>query len=407
MARKALTQATVEKLRPDPTKDIERPDHLFPALRLRVYKSGARSFWVRTRIAGKTVNHRLEDVGLDLARARQATRDFLAKVAAGENPREAKRKINATTLGGMAELFLKDSASHVRLRTQVERERHLRRDWEPLHHRPLAEIKRSEIAARLLEIKDEHGPIAANRSRTTLFTLFDWALDKTEDLLNVVASTRRPLRKEPKRLRVLTGDERRAVWAATEGEGAHNAIVRLLLLTGQRKGEVGGMMRGELDLEKATWTLSPERTKNALPHIVPLSRQAIEIIKAQPDRGAYLFGERGDAPFSGWSRCKRRLDQRILAARRKANPEASPMPNWVMHDLRRTLVTGMNDELGIAPHVVESAINHVSGEAKKGPAGHYNHAQYLKERTEALQAWADHVTGEPQEKVTKLAAHRR
>jgi integrase len=386
MARKALTQQTVEKLRPDPTKTIERPDHLYPALRLIVQPTGSRAFAVRTRIIGKPVKITLKDVGLDLARARAATRDLLAKVAAGEDPRQAKRKVRSTTLGGVAELYLKATADQVRRKTQVER--HLRRDWAPLHSRPIAEIRKGEIAARLLEIKEDHGAIAANRSRTTLYNLFEWAVD--HDLLeaNVVASTRRPLRKEPRRSRILTPDERRQVWAATEGGGDYDVIVRLLILTGQRKNEVAGMCWSELNLDKAVWSLPQERTKNSLAHLVPLSRQAVELIRAQPRRAGrdFVFGQ-GAGPYAGWSQSKARLDRR------------SGVTGWTLHDLRRTVVTGMNDELGIAPHVVEAVINHISGEAKKGVAGTYNLAQYLRERTEALQAWADHITGAPVEKV--------
>ena len=338
-------------------------------------------------------------------RRRVATRDLLARIDAGEDPRIASRKVKATTLGGVAELYLKHSADEVSPRTQVERVRHLTRDWKPLHHRPIAEIKKGEIAARLLEIKDQHGPIAANRSRTTLFGLFGWADDQDLIDVNVVASTRRVLRREPTRQRVHTADERREILDATEGDGAYNAIVRLAWLTGQRKGELGGMMRSELDLDKAIWSLPPERCKNGLPHDVYLSKQAIAIIKAQPDRGEYVFGEQGDAPFSGWSRCKRRLDQRILEARRKADPEAKPMSHWVLHDIRRSVVTGMND-LGILPHVVEAVINHVSGAAKKDVAGTYNKSRYSRERINALQAWADHITGAATTEVLQLPTQK-
>jgi len=167
--------------------------------------------------------------------------------------------------------------------------------------------------------------------------------------------------------------------------------VRLLLLTGQRREEVGGMRSSEIDLDKAMWALPGERTKNGLPHLVPLSRQAVELITAQPRHKGrdFVFGE-GEGPFSGWSRSKKRLD-------RRCGVEA-----WTLHDLRRSVSTAMNDELGIAPHVVEAVINHVSGEAKRGVAGTYNRAQYLKERTLALQAWADHLTAAPADKVVEF-----
>lgn len=390
MSRKALTQQAVEKLRAHPAKVLERPDHLYPALRLIVQPSGARSFAVRTRINGKTVKITLRDVGVDLAAARAKTRELLAEIAAGNDPRASRRKVQATTFEGVAELYLADSATHVRAKTQIERERHLRRDWAAFNGRPLAEIRKADIAARLLEIKDEHGPIAANRSRTTLHNMVSWAVDQDLLEVNVVAATKRPLRKEPTRSRVLSPDERCAIWTATEGEGAYNAIIRLLWLTGQRREEVGGMLWREVDLDRALWSLPGERTKNGLPHVVPLSKQALAIIQAQPRRGDYVFGERGAAPFSGWSRCKRRLDVRSRVA------------GWTLHDIRRSVVTGMNDELGTAPHVVEAAVNHVTGAARLGVAGTYNRAQYLAERTRALQNWADHLTGETERTVVEF-----
>jgi integrase len=417
MARKLLTALRIEKLRPNREKRLEVPDHQYPQLRLIIQPTGARSWAVRSRIGDKTVKITLKR-GLDLKGAREAARKILEQIDQGIDPRVAERQSNSGTLGGIVELYLKATSGEVRAKTRIERERHLRRDWKPLHDRPLAEIKKRDVAARLLEIKDQHGAIAANRSRTSLHNLCEWAIDQDLIEANVAAATRRPLLKEPRRTRVLTPDERREIWAATAGDGFYDRIVRLLLLILQRREEVGGMRRSELDLESAMWSLPPERTKNALTHLVPLPRQAVEILErqleaqrsaAEADRECkerdYIFGE-GEGPYSGWSRSKRRLDRRILEARRKALAErgedldqAEPMPHWTLHDLRRTGVTAMNDELGVAPHVVEAAINHVSGEAKRGVAGTYNRALYLEERTRALQAWADHLTAAPAAKV--------
>jgi len=381
MARATLTQLKVDRMRPDPTKRLEVPDRLLPQLRLVVQPSGARSWAVRTRIGGKPAKLTIGDARvIDLAEARDKARDLLREAAKGD-PRAAKRKAKASTLEVVAELYLKHTAAQVRPKTQVERERHLRRDWKPLHHRPIAEIRKGEVAARLLEIVDAHGQIAANRSRTTLFGLFEWAVDQDLREVNVVASVKRPLRREPRRDRVLSLEELRQVWAATEGGSAHDAIVRLAMLTGQRRSEIGGMMRHELDLDKALWSLSPERVKNRLPHEIPLSRQVIAIIRAQPDRGEYVFSERGNAPYSGWSRSKARLSRRLPG-----------MPHWTVHDLRRSAVTGMN-ELGIATAVVELIVNHQSG-VRAGVAGTYDRSKRMDERRRALQAWADALTGE-------------
>jgi integrase len=378
MARATLTQLKVDRMRAPPER-VEISDHLLPALRLIVQPSGARSWALRTRIHGKPAKITLGDARvIDLARARDMARDHLREIAVGADPRQAKRKAKATTLHGVAELYLRHTAGQVRPKTHVERERHLRRDWKPLHHRPLADIRKGEIAARLLEIMDEHGPIAANRSRTTLFTMFSWAVDQDLLEVNVVASVRRPVRREPRRDRALSLDELRQVWAATGSGSAHDAIIRLLMLTGARKSEVGGMRRSELDLDKTLWSLPAERTKNGLPHIVPLCRQALEIIRARPERGEYLFGARGAAPFGGWSASKRRLDRRLPG-----------LPHWTVHDVRRSAVTGMN-ELGIATAVVELIVNHQSG-VKAGVAGTYDRSQRMDERGRALQAWADHL----------------
>jgi integrase len=388
MPRKALTQQTVEKLRPDPAKVIERPDHLYPALRLVIQPSGSRAFAVRTRINGKTVKITLKDVGLDLRAAREATRKILEEIAGGHDPRATKRKAKATTLGGVAELYLADAAGHTSPKTQGERARHLRRDWAPLHHRPLAEIRKAEVATRLLEIKAECGAITANRSRATLHALFNWAVDQDVLEANVVAATRPPLRREPTRRRVLTPEERAAVWAATaDTSDPYNAIVRLLMLLGQRRQEVAGMRWPELDLGRTLWSLPADRTKNRLEHLVPLPRQALEIIQAQPRAGEHVFG---GPSFGSWSRAKRRLDKRCGIA------------GWVLHDIRRSVVTAMNDELGVAPHVVEAIINHVSDPSRRGVAGTYNRAQYLAERTRAMQAWGDHLTSEPTRRVVEF-----
>jgi integrase len=374
MMRKQLTQSVVDRLRPGPRR-IERPDHLLPALRLIVQPGGARSWAVRTRIYGKSAKLTIGDARvIGIAAARERARELLLEVASGGDPRESRQKAQANTLGGVVELYLQDKRTAVRPRSYVEIERHLRKRWLPLHRRPIAEIRKGELAARLLEIKSGHGPIEANRARATLVTCFDWAIDKELIEANVAAATRRPLPKEPSRSRVLSLEELRAVWAATAAPGSYNAAVRLLMLLGARRAEVAGLCRAELDLVKGRWLLPAARAKNKLEHIVPLPRQAIATIMAQPaEQDGRLFRQ------LHWSWEKQKLDRRCGVA------------DWVIHDLRRSLVTHMNDELQVQPHVVEAVINHVSGAARRGAAGVYNKAQYLPERARALQRWADYL----------------
>ena len=163
-----------------------------------------------------------------------------------------------------------------------------------------------------------------------------------------------------------------------------STIVRILILTGRRREEIGGLKWDEVKLEVGLIALPSERTKNKKPHNIPLSRSVYAIIDALPRRDGreYVFG-RGAGGFSGWSRCKARLDERIG----KLNER--PLLPWTIHDLRRSAVTGMA-ELGVQPHIIEAVLNHQSGH-KGGIAGIYNRASYEREKAEALALWDEHI----------------
>jgi integrase len=173
----------------------------------------------------------------------------------------------------------------------------------------------------------------------------------------------------------LTRDELRKLWRSL-GDDRFSDIVRLLLLTGSRRAEIGMLQWSEVDLARKMIVLAPARTKNGRQHELPLSTQALAILKRQPHRNAsnFLFGERG---FNVFGRAKQELDQRLHIA------------PWRLHDLRRTCATGMA-ELGVQPWYVEAVLNHQSGH-KQGVAGTYNRARYADEMRSALQRWADHL----------------
>ena len=189
-------------------------------------------------------------------------------------------------------------------------------------------------------------------------------------------------RAEGSRDRVLSTDDLRAVWKAL-GADEFGAIVRLLILTAQRREEIGGLRWSEIT--DGAIELPAGRTKNAQSHTIPLSGPAHTIIDALPRREGrdFVFG-RGEGGYSGWSRSKARLDERIAEINKR------PLPGWTLHDLRRTAVT-MMAELGIQPPVIEAIINHISG-SKSGVAGIYNKATYSQEKITALARWAAHVT---------------
>jgi integrase len=190
-------------------------------------------------------------------------------------------------------------------------------------------------------------------------------------------------RPEPARSRdrVLSDAEIAKFWRACSGVGEpFGAIFKLLLLSGGRLNEVAGLRHSELSDDGAIWTIPGERTKNKRAHVVPLPPAAREIIAAamRIEGCPFVFTTNGRTPVSGWSKIKKRLDRTM-----------GDVPPWRLHDLRRTTATGMAT-IGVAPHVVEAALNHISG-AKAGVAGTYNRAIYAAEKKSALERWAAYV----------------
>jgi integrase len=203
---------------------------------------------------------------------------------------------------------------------------------------------------------------------------------------NPVIGSNRPAEPKP-RDRVLSDEELAEIWHAL-GDSQFADVVRLLLLTGLRRNEIGWLAWSEVDIASAVLRLPSERVKNGVPHTVQLSDMALRIITAQPKRlhRELLFGD-GQGGYKGWGHSKERLDQRIADARKAS--KAKPMPSWTLHDLRRTVATRLGD-LGVQPHVVEAVLNHRSG-AKRGVAGVYNKSPYERETKVAMALWADHV----------------
>jgi integrase len=175
----------------------------------------------------------------------------------------------------------------------------------------------------------------------------------------------------------LSGDEIRTVWNACD-DSDYGRIVRLLILTGCRREEIGGLRWSEIDMENCTITLPAERCKNGREHIVPLSGMALDVLKSIPRREGFVFGTRGGG-FKIWTHGKRAL----LAT-------TGAMADWRLHDIRHTVSTGMND-IGIDPHIVDASLNHLSN--REAIERRYNHSEYRAQKAQAFTRWADHVRG--------------
>ena len=309
---------------------------------------------------------------------------------------KSERRAQASvTLGTVADTYLTYAEGSLKPRSYLEVKRHLKQHWAPLAERGLAGLARTDVSARLTSIATDNGPFAANRARAALSALFSWAIGEGIANGNPVAGTNKAT-EEISRDRVLSHDELRFAWDLA-GAGDFGAIVRLLILTGQRREEVGGMLWSELDLDAALWSIGKDRTKNGLPHDVPLSSAVVAILRGIPRRDDrdFVFGS-SNGPFQGWSNAKAALDARMAAAlKAERGDHAKPSP-WRLHDIRRTVATRLGDQ-GSLPHVVEAILNHISGH-RAGVAGIYNRAIYAAEKREALNRWAlavsDRTSGE-------------
>lgn len=374
------TQAQVNGLRlPSGKADAYFFDDQCTGLSVRLQGSAKR--WVvwyqangkRRRVTlGPVAGLALKDARLRAGRIVADARDGADVLA----EREMAKARAADTFGQLVKVYLDRRAKpRQRKRTYAEVERYLQTYCANLHDRALDSITRRDVAAKLEEVRVEHGPVAANRCRTYLGGAFTWAMRQGLTESNPVAGTEPP-GEERRRNRVLSADELAAVWKAAGAAGEFGTIVRLLMLTGQRREEVAALTWPELDLDKALWAIPAARTKNKREHEVPLADQAMALLPPRREKRAHLFGRGRKGGFSGFSRCKARFDV-----------GAGLKEPWTLHDIRRSVVTHMN-ELGIDPHVIEAVVNHVSG-SRGGIAGRYNFAVYRKQKRVALQAWAD------------------
>jgi len=345
-------------------------------------------YYMRYRVNGRQHIKSLGRHGSPLTpdTGRNAAKAKLGIVATGTDPfAEQPKLLAAETFGREVTRYLERKRAVMKPRAFLEVERHLSNHAKPLHRLRLGEIDRRTIAALLAEIEDTSGPVARNRVRSSLSAFFAWAVREGFIDANPVAGTGKA-EENGARERVLTETELQEVWRALP-QDQFGDIVKLLILTGQRREEIGWLQWDEVDLDRRLIALPPERTKNKRLHELPLSTQARAILKQQSKRKGrdYVFGL-GNGGFSGWSDCKARLDDAILDRRGR---KAKAMPDWRLHDLRHTCATGMA-ELGVQPHIIEAVLNHVSGH-KAGVAGIYNRAKYADEMRMALTKWADYI----------------
>jgi integrase len=360
-----------------------------PGLILRVRRAadgGVLRTWLAQRKRhGKIIRVRLgkaSEIAIDLAR--KAARETLGKIDLGHDPAAERRAAAAKdqrTMAALVNEYLKDKKTAVRPSTFSEIERYLTGPYfKVLHNVPVSEIDHGRVTSCVKAIARERGAPTAREARQCLSGFFSAAMQDGNAPTNPVIGSWRPNGIEP-RDRVLTDAELAAIWQACDGDDDTDRVVRLLILTGCRRSEIGGMAWSELDLDQGTWTLPKERSKNGRAHtlpMLPMMRQTIEGVTQVVGRD-HLFGIRHANGFSLWAEGKKALDKKL----------GDKVKPWRLHDLRRSVATKMAD-IGVQPHIIEAALNHQSGH-KAGVAGIYNRSSYKIEVRNALATWHDHL----------------
>jgi integrase len=350
---------------------------------VRVRAGGSKTYHVQYDLHGRTRKVSGGRVAvMKEPQAREWARKILARVKLGEDPAGDKaedRVKGKDTVGRLIEVYLERRQRELRPRSFLEVKRHLLSHASPLHLTPISKLDRRTIAGMLMTIESKSGKVAANRVRSSLMAFMGWCVGSGYIETNPVDYTPKAA-ENGARERLHSDDEVHAIWRAL-GDAPYSAIVKLLMLLGLRRTEIGGLRWDEIDFESATITLPAERTKAKHKFVVPLPDAALKVIGAQSGRGKreHVFGLR-DTGFSGWSGGKAELDAKLSAA-------GYEFAHWTLHDFRRAISTTMNERLGVRPEVVEVILGHVV----PGIAGVYNKAEYVEERRRALDKWADHV----------------
>lgn len=383
-----FTDLMLRKLTSDGADRVEVWDERIPGFGLRVSKTGTKTFMLMYRHRGRARRMTLGRFPvLSLADARDKASAALRQVSGGSDPSlEAEKRNDASYQfdAVVDDYVLRHCKVHNKPSTARESERSLKKHFvSQWRKRDIRDIQPAHINEIIDSLMDKGTPSEANHALGVIKTLFRWCVDR--DMLEVspCLKVRKP-GKLVSRSRVLTDDELVRVWRSFEAEGyPFGYMGKLLVLTGQRRGEVTEMRWNQIDDKRKTWTIPATLAKNNREHVLPLSDAAMVILRSVPrlsDERVFPARNNDTNAISGFTRAKLRFDK------------LSGVSEWTIHDIRRTVATGLA-QLGVAPHVIERVLNHISG-TFAGVAGVYNRFQYQDEMRAALEAWATHVEKE-------------
>ncbi len=393
MATGKVNKRSVDALKPGAAVSFLWDDDL-KGFGVKVTPAGAVSYVLQYRLGGREAKTRRYSIGAHgspwtPATARTEAERLAVLVAQGIDPGEADRKRRDDAVN------LAFSAYADRFHAACKGE-----GWRALVARCLRLHAKPVLASKALPAITKADVVAvfdampadqqANRRNVfaVLRRLFRWAIGRGDLERSPMEGMETPPAVKA-RDRWLSDDEIRRVWTAAPAcHRCFGAIVRLLVVTGQRREEVTGLQWSELNRADRLWRLPGDRTKNSEPTTVPLSDLAMteldRVAKGDkwPKRGRVFATSKGEA-FTAHSKGKAKLDATIAA------DGGDPLPAWRLHDLRRTLATGLQ-RLGVRFEVTEAVLNHV-GSARAGVAGVYQRHDWKQEKRDALDAWGRHV----------------
>ena len=381
-----FTDLMLRKLTSNGEDRLELWDARIPGFGVRVSKAGTKTFILLYRHRGRPRRMSLGRYPvLSLADARIQATEALLTITQGADPAliEHAEDDPAFQFDAVVAAFVaRHCAVQNKASTAKETERllakHFVAAWKK---RDVRDIRQSHINEILDALIAAGKPSEANHALGVIKTLFRWCVDREMLAISPCMKVKKPA-KHGSRARVLNEPELKALWSVLDAEAyPFGVMTKLLILTGQRRGEVTQMRWSQLDLVGRTWTIPAELCSNGRGHLLRLSDHALSVLASVPRGGNDLvFPARGNAEnvVSGFTRAKNRLDR------------LSGVTDWTLHDLRRTTATflGKHDT---PPHVIERVLNHVSG-SFAGVAGVYNRHPYLDEMRNALQAWGSYVS---------------
>ncbi len=377
-----LNDVALRALHPPPKGQIDFWDATLPGFGCRVSQGGAKTFLLKRDNRRITLG-RYPVISLQDARV------------------EAKRLLAEFTLGRLrpqslpyseaVKLFLADKAKSTRPRTIADYTRMLTVHF-PFKGQ-LIDVTHPQIAHRLERLKDT--PAEHNHARTVGMIFFNWCRHRRYITDNPVVGISPYERK--RRTRVLSDAELKAIWHACSQHLQHErtdsdesirqltlpenfaAIVQLMIVCGQRRGETAALQRAWIDLNNRTITFPDAITKNGNQHILPIGEFAVFCITPFLAKEELLFpaANKPTKPFCGWGKAKATLDKLCGVTR------------WTLHDIRRTFRTNLG-RLGVAPHIAERVVNHLS--ARSDMERTYDLHRYLPEMRDAIERWETHLT---------------